>query len=251
MEIDSFLSYLKNIKRYSALTITAYKEDLNQFREFCEKVELIRQDEEITSKMVRRFEMGLMSGGLKIGGVDGEEKLRPMTARSVRRKLSSLRTYFRYLVREGKLTEDPTEIVVAPKMGKRLPVFVPDYQMDEVLDKHASDKDFANIRDRMVLMTAYYTGMRRSELVALKLEDIDFGGAVIRVNGKGDKQRMKNKKCKCCWGTVIAMLVALLGAAAAVMVLLRRHHTACTEELDDGDLVEYLGGEEHEDAPEE
>ena len=63
MEIDSFLSYLKNIKRYSALTITAYKEDLNQFREFCEKVELIRQDEEITSKMVRRFEMGLMSGG--------------------------------------------------------------------------------------------------------------------------------------------------------------------------------------------
>lgn len=148
MEIDSFLSYLKNIKRYSALTITAYKEDLNQFREFCEKVELIRQDEEITSKMVRRFEMGLMSGGLKIGGVDGEEKLRPMTARSVRRKLSSLRTYFRYLVREGKLTEDPTEIVVAPKMGKRLPVFVPDYQMDEVLDKHASDKDFANIRDR-------------------------------------------------------------------------------------------------------
>lgn len=190
MEIDSFLSYLKNIKRYSALTITAYKEDLNQFREFCEKVELIRQDEEITSKMVRRFEMGLMSGGLKIGGVDGEEKLRPMTARSVRRKLSSLRTYFRYLVREGKLTEDPTEIVVVPKMGKRLPVFVPDYQMDEVLDKHASDKDFANIRDRMVLMTAYYTGMRRSELVALKLEDVDLGGAVIRVNGKGDKQRI-------------------------------------------------------------
>ena len=74
MEIDSFLSYLKNIKRYSALTITAYKEDLNQFREFCEKVELIRQDEEITSKMVRRFEMGLMSGGLKIGGVDGTQR---------------------------------------------------------------------------------------------------------------------------------------------------------------------------------
>ena len=125
--------------------------------------------------------MGLMSGGLKIGGVDGEEKLRPMTARSVRRKLSSLRTYFRYLVREGKLTEDPTEIVVAPKMGKRLPVFVPDYQMDEVLDKHASDKDFANIRDRMVLMTAYYTGMRRSELVALKLEDVDFKSKTIQI----------------------------------------------------------------------
>ncbi len=190
MEIDSFLSYLKNIKRYSALTITAYKEDLNQFREFCEKVELIRQDEEITSKMVRRFEMGLMSGGLKIGGVDGEEKLRPMTARSVRRKLSSLRTYFRYLVREGKLTEDPTEIVVAPKMGKRLPVFVPDYQMDEVLDKHASDKDFANIRDRMVLMTAYYTGMRRSELVAL-IGRRRFGGS----GDPGEWERRQTTDC--------------------------------------------------------
>ena len=186
MEIDSFLSYLKNIKRYSALTITAYKEDLNQFREFCEKVELIRQDEEITSKMVRRFEMGLMSGGLKIGGVDGEEKLRPMTARSVRRKLSSLRTYFRYLVREGKLTEDPTEIVVAPKMGKRLPVFVPDYQMDEVLDKHASDKDFANIRDRMVLMTAYYTGMGGIEIGRRR-----FGGS----GDPGEWERRQTTDC--------------------------------------------------------
>lgn len=176
MEIDSFLSYLEKIlSSYSALTITAYKEDLNQFREFCEKVELIRQDEEITSKMVRGFEMGLMSGGLKIGGVDGEEKLRPMTARSVRRKLSSLRTYFRYLVREGKLTEDPTEIVVAPKMGKRLPVFVPDYQMDEVLDKHASDKDFANIRDRDGVDDGLLYRNETLGTGGLKLEDVDLG----------------------------------------------------------------------------
>ena len=66
---------------------------------------------------------------------------------------------------------------------------------------------------------------------------------------KGDETAMKNKKC--CWGVVIAVLIALLGAAAAVMVLLRRHHTACTEELDDEDLVEYLGNEEHEETPEE
>ena len=62
---------------------------------------------------------------------------------------------------------------------------------------------------------------------------------------------MKNKQCKCCWGTVIAILAALLGVAAAVMVLLRRHRTACAEELEDEDLVEYLGGEEHTEAPEE
>lgn len=75
-------------------------------------------------------------------------------------------------------------------MGKRLPVFVPDYQMDEVLDKHASTRILQISVIGMVLWTAYYTGMRRSELVALKLEDVDLGGAVIRVNGKGDKQRL-------------------------------------------------------------
>ena len=204
MEIDSFLSYLKNIKRYSALTITAYKEDLNQFREFCEKVELIRQDEEITSKMVRRFEMGLMSGALKIGGVDGEEKLRPMTARSVRRKLSSLRTYFRYLVREGKLTEDPTEIVVAPKMGKRLPVFVPDYQMDEVLDKHASDKDFANIRDRMVVVKAYYIRFAQDGVddgLLYRNETLGTGGIEIgrrRFGGSGDPGEWERRQTTDC-----------------------------------------------------
>jgi len=111
MEIDSFLSYLKNIKRYSALTITAYKEDLNQFREFCEKVELIRQDEEITSKMVRRFEMGLMSGGLKIGGVDGEEKLvalaslmRHMAGREDQFTEQQARTVEVFAVRADKLS---------------------------------------------------------------------------------------------------------------------------------------------------
>ena len=90
--------------------------------------------------------------------------------------------------------------------------------------------------------------LRRIAICGKKDYNID---GMRQAAAERDKQRMKNKKCKCCWGTVIAVLVALLGAAAAVMVLLRRHHTACTEELDDEDLVEYLGGEEHEDAPEE
>lgn len=190
MEIDSFLSYLKNVKRYSLLTVQAYEEDLNQFFEFCEKYELISRYTEVTAKMVRRFEVALMSGGLEIAGKRGKRKLKPMTAKSVRRKLSSLRTFFRYLMREGEMAEDPTEMVVIPKIGKKLPEFVPDYKMDELLDAHQDESDFRKVRDLMVLMMAYYTGMRRSELVGLKIDDIDLGSGMIRVNGKGDKQRL-------------------------------------------------------------
>ena len=191
MEIDSFLSYLKNVKRYSPHTLIAYEEDLNQFLEFCEKIELISAWNEVTSGMVRRFEVGLMSGRLEFGEGEEKRKIKPMTAKSVRRKLSSLRTLFRFLMREGILADDPTEVVVAPRMGRKLPVFVPDYKMDELLDEQDADKeDFKVCRDMMVLMMAYYTGMRRAELVGLKLEDLDMGAHVIRVTGKGDKQRI-------------------------------------------------------------
>lgn len=189
MEIDSFLRYLTHVKRYSPHTVTAYEEDLNQFIEFCEKTELIHEWAEVTSGMIRRFEAGLMSGSLMSG--NGSRKVKPMAARSVRRKLSSLRTFFRYEMHEGLRTENPTEAVTVPKIGKKLPVFVPDYKMDELLDKKKSGKDhFKVFRDLMILMIAYCTGMRRSELVGLKLTDVDLGSGVILVNGKGDKQRI-------------------------------------------------------------
>lgn len=190
MEIDSFLSYLKNVKRYSRLTIVAYEEDLNQFFKFCEKYELISSTKEVTAKMIRRFEAGLMSGGLEIGGQEKNGKLKPMAARSVRRKVSSLRAYFRYLLREGFLEDDPTEMVVTPRVGKKLPVFVPDYQMDELLDDRGLEGGFPEWRDKMVLMMAYYTGMRRSELVDLKITDIDTSRQIIQISGKGEKQRI-------------------------------------------------------------
>lgn len=192
MEIGLFLEYLKNVKRYSLLTLKAYEEDLNQFSEFCEKVELIHEWTEVTSGMVRRFEVGLMSGKLQFTREGGMKYCpKPMAAKSVRRKLSALRTFFRHEMREGRLAEDPTEVVVAPKIGRRLPVFVPDYKMDELLDAKSVVKgDFTAYRDLMILMVAYYTGMRRSELVALKLDDLDMGSKVIRITGKGDKQRI-------------------------------------------------------------
>lgn len=191
VEVDLFLDYLVNIKRYSPLTRIAYEKDLNQFIEFCEKVVSVCEWSEVKLGMVRRFEAGLMSGNLLPKGEKGKQVHKPMAAKSVRRKLSALRALFRFLVREGKLKEDSTETIVVPKIARRLPVFVPDYKLDELLDKKLEEKkNFKSFRDLMILMVAYYTGMRRAELVGLKLEDIDLGAQLIKVTGKGDKQRL-------------------------------------------------------------
>lgn len=176
MEIETFLSYLQDIKRYSPHTLTAYREDLEQFLSYCGTINEVRDFPDITAKMVREWVVILMSGGMH-----------PTT---VRRKLSALRTLFKYLLRERKVEDNPTESVTLPKSGKRLPVFVPDYQMDELLDGEVLQGGFPELRDRLVLLMAYLTGMRRSELVGLKLGDVDFSGENLKVTGKGNKQRL-------------------------------------------------------------
>lgn len=196
MNIDSFLIYLQDIKRYSPNTVVAYRKDLDQFLKFCESRQVTGY-QEITGKIVRDWVVALMSGdpegkkgkvGRKSGGVkktgDG------MMPVSVRRKLSAVRTLVHYLMREGVITEDPTDIVVTPKIGKKLPVFVPDYQMDELLDSRELEGDFPQMRDRLVLLMAYFTGMRRSEIVGLKVCDVDFSARNIKIEGKGSKQRI-------------------------------------------------------------
>lgn len=176
MDIAPFLSHLENVKRYSPHTLHAYKEDLGQFLDYCATIKEVKDFPDITSKIIREWIVILMSKGHK--------------ATTTRRKLSVLRTLFKYLMREGRLSEDPTETILLPKIGRRLPVFVPDYQMDELLDSDEFQGGFRELRDRLVLLTAYYTGMRRSELVGLKVRDIDFAGKSLVITGKGNKQRL-------------------------------------------------------------
>lgn len=176
MEMDSFLVYLRDIKRYSGHTLTAYEEDLRQFFSFCRTKKPEMECGEVTPKMIREWIVVEMSNGMK--------------ATTVKRKLSTLKTYFRYQMREGKIEEDPTDIINGPKTGKKLPVFVPDYKMDELLDGDLLQGGFPELRDRLILLTAYYTGMRRSEITGLKTNDIDFGTMTVKVEGKGQKQRI-------------------------------------------------------------
>lgn len=176
MSIESFLNYLKDVKRYSLHTLVAYRKDLTLFLEYCATINEVKGFADVTGKIIREWVVILMSEG--------------QSAATVRRKLSSVRTLFKYLLREGEVKEDPTEIVTLPKMPKRLPVFVPDYQMNQLLDSEKFQGDFPEIRDHLVLLMAYLTGMRRSELVGLRLRDVDFSGENLVVNGKGNKQRL-------------------------------------------------------------
>jgi integrase/recombinase XerC len=186
MEIEPFLLYLKNVKRYSPLTLIAYKKDLLQFIEFCENVECIQEWPEVTLDVVRHFEMELISRR----SAGSKPKPKALTTSSVRRKMSSLRAFFRYLMHEGVMTQNPTENIILPKTNRRLPVFIPGHQMNELLEKDDDKYDFSVSRDLMILTMAYCTGMRRSELVGLKLDDLDLENCVVRILGKGNKQRI-------------------------------------------------------------
>lgn len=176
MDVAPFLNYLKNVKRYSLHTIVAYKVDLDQFMAFCATKKDVFGFSDISSKVVREWVVVKMSEGV--------------SAVSMKRKISALRALFNYLLREGKIEEDPSEILVMPRVGKRLPVFVPEYQMDELLDNMGLQGGFSGLRDRLVILMAYYTGMRRAELVRLKVKDVDFASQSLVLTGKGNKQRM-------------------------------------------------------------
>ena len=112
-----------------------------------------------------------------------------LAARSVHRKISSLKSFFHYLIKNDQLQNDPFVKVVLPKAGKRLPVFVPENHMQQLFEDVDFGESFVAHRDRLILEMLYGTGMRRSEIVHLKDTDIDTGAAIVKVLGKGNKER--------------------------------------------------------------
>ena len=181
MLVDEFADYLKRERRCSGRTVTAYRSDLQQF---CDFYGIEGKEEEFARVTVEDVRAWLAEG--MRGGKEGKRKL---SAASGKRKLSSLKAFFRYLEKRGVVRENPFEEIPGPKLPKRLPVFVPETEMEEVMDGMEEGGDFHRLRDWMVVLTAYDTGMRRSELAGLKVEDFDFGRRCVRVLGKGGKRR--------------------------------------------------------------
>lgn len=174
--LASFLKYIRVEKGYSAHTVRAYGDDVRQFFSFCGLDPEKDQANHITHRQVRYWLSSIISQGF--------------TPRSANRKLSSLRTFFRYLQREGVVKTNPLTRIIPPKSGKRLPSFVGESEMTELLDTERFNDDYAGVRDQLILELFYFTGMRLSELVGLTVDKIDFSSQTIKVLGKGNKERI-------------------------------------------------------------
>ncbi len=171
--IKKFLNYLKYEKNSSEHTIKNYGMDLSQFLEYTDKKKI----DEITPLDIRGFIVLLSE--------KGEKKT------SISRKISALRSFFKYLLKERIIKSNPAESVPLPKLDKPLPKFLTITEVNELLEEKEKDKDnFTKIRDDAILELLYATGIRISELVSLNLEDINFKEQLIRVKGKGKKERI-------------------------------------------------------------
>lgn len=173
---ESFLDYLKFEKRYSPHTIRSYRNDLDQFHKYLSDNMNGIDPVEISYHDIRSWIVSMIDSGIS-----------PVT---VHRKISCLRVYFRWLRKEGIFNNDPMEKVVLPKRKKSLPVFVSEEALDNLLDNENFSDDFTGLRDRTIIEMLYMTGMRRDELINLRINDIDFYGPAVRVTGKRNKQRI-------------------------------------------------------------
>lgn len=176
MWIDSFLEYLRFERNYSEKTIVSYGTDLAKFEAYFKEVDEEADFTTVDADIIRMWVMYLME--------------RKYTSTSVNRKLSSLRSFYRFLLKRGKVKIDPTLKVVGPKNKKALPVFVRESDMNRLLDEVPFKEDFSGCRDKMIIEMFYATGMRLSELIGLNDADVDFSASLIKVTGKRNKQRL-------------------------------------------------------------
>ena len=173
-EIDLFLQYLAQEKRLSIHTVTNYRRDLNQLTLFCAQQGLMNWSE-IKSKNIRQFISQLHRQGL--------------AGRSIQRALSAVRSFYRFLIREGLTENNPALAVQAPKTEKRLPSTLDVDQMKSLLE-HTNQDTFIACRDRAIMELFYSSGLRLAELSALNLRDVDFADSLVYVTGKGNKSRV-------------------------------------------------------------
>ena len=176
MLITDFLDYLRLERNYSERTIVAYRADLEEFEEYLKEADAELDFKKVHSDHVRNWMVSLMDKG--------------RSETSVNRKLSSLRSFYRFLLRKEAVAVNPTLKVVGPKRKKPLPSFVRERDMDRLLDEIPFGEGFEGCRDRAILETFYATGMRLSELIGLNDADVDFSAKLIKVTGKRNKQRL-------------------------------------------------------------
>jgi integrase/recombinase XerC len=178
MFLDRFIQYIKFEKRYSPHTVSAYQSDLDQFMHFLNHPETtVTHPSEITHYQIRNWMVELMN--------------QQLTARSVNRKIATLRKYFKFLLQDGLITVNPASKITAPKIPKNLPVVVEDAKLTRMLDdSEVFTDDFKGVRDKLIVEMLFGTGIRLSELLGIKETDINIYEGTIKVLGKRNKQRI-------------------------------------------------------------
>lgn len=171
---ESFINYLKYEKRYSPHTITAYRKDLDQFVLFCTEMVGEFVVNGVDSKLVRSWIVSLM-----------EKQNSP---RSVFRKVTTVKSFFKYLMKEQIVENNPAVNLPLPKIRKKLPNFVEENNLHRLLDDGFFDDDFKGIRDKLIITLLYGTGIRLAELLHLKDSDFDTTNYLIKVLGKRQKR---------------------------------------------------------------
>lgn len=169
--IDRFLRYLEIEKNSSKHTLLNYRLDLEAFGSFLGDVGIEKTD----YLLLRKYMAGL--------------KEKNMRQKTISRKISCLRSFFRFLCREGYLKSNPVLTLMSPKREKRLPIFLTEDEMTQLIEAPRQDNELG-LRDRAIFETLYSTGMRVSELVGLSIADVDFISGVLKVMGKGKKERL-------------------------------------------------------------
>lgn len=173
---DSFLDYLQYERNYSEETIKSYREDLRQFEEFAREEIGDSAPSEVKAELVREWIVSLMDRGY--------------TSTSINRKLSSLRSFYKFLLRKGEVAVNPLQKITGPKNKKPLPAFLRESDMDRLLDEVDFGEGFKGCRDHMIIEMFYATGVRLLELIGLDNKDVDFSSSLIKVTGKRNKQRL-------------------------------------------------------------
>jgi integrase/recombinase XerC len=176
-EIQSFIDYLKFEKRYSVHTVRSYHDDLVQFFEFLDTQFDTYKIKEISQSFVRSWLASLKDDGI--------------TARTINRKISTLKSFFKFQLKNGKIENTPMFNIIAPKISKRLPVFIKEKDVADLTRSLTSrTEDWDSLNTKMLITVFYSTGMRLSELINMKEKQVDFSRKQLKILGKGNKERI-------------------------------------------------------------
>ncbi|UTW60605.1 tyrosine recombinase XerC [bacterium SCSIO 12741] len=182
MPIEEFLQYLQTEKRASSHTVTAYQNDLTSFSDFLIEFYPDTTPDQASHSMIRTWLVSLVQSGI--------------SNRSVGRKLSALKSYYRFLLKSEVIETNPAAKVTAPKTEKRLPEFLDQQKVREIQENpveaqdESAESEFEALRDQLIFDLFYHTGMRLSELIGIQVNDVDLVSGQLKVLGKRNKERI-------------------------------------------------------------